>query len=71
MSLPTNLHTASSARVLSVCAHHSPVGPLDLTDGVLHATADRIAELRTAAAVHIGECRRGPIIAIPAIAEPS
>lgn len=63
--------------VLSVCARHTPLGVCEIdergnirlsvesSDGMLHLTEARLAELRTESAKHIGECRRGPIVGLP------
>jgi hypothetical protein len=64
---------------VSFCARHAPpdfaiVDPgapggwrlaVSSADGRLHLTAERLAALRTACARHIGECRLGPILAMP------
>ncbi|WP_142282903.1 hypothetical protein [Mycobacterium aquaticum] len=38
-------------------------------DGALHVTAARLAELRRDSSMHIGQCSRGPIVAIPVVAD--
>ncbi len=56
---------------VSVCGRHTPsevAAGLDV-DGALHISADELARLRVAQADHIGECRHGPILAIPVIVE--
>lgn len=62
----------TTGKPLSVCAQHAPFETtlVDLTDGTLHITAERLAVLRAECATHIGQCRRGPIIAIPTTVVP-
>lgn len=60
---------AEQPQLVSFCASHTPAALADMLgtahDGVLHMSADQLAQVRAESAVHIGECSQGPIVSVP------